>query len=282
MPFMKFLIMNGAGNRFAVFDARGRARFELTTERVQALAKPGSSTMGPKGADQVIVMRSPKAQDADVFMEIWNQKGGQVDACGNATRCIAWLVLEESQKDEVIVETKAGLLRCRRAGDMQIAVDMGPPRLEWDQVPLTEAMHTHHIDVKVGPIDNPVLSNPGAVSMGNPHCVFFVEDFKQARPDKVGPMIEFHPLFPEQANVGFARIDGPGKMRLKVWERGVGMTLACGTGACAAVVAAVRQKRTDRKVEVEVDGGTLLIEWRETDDHVIMTGPVELEQEAEV
>jgi len=278
--------MNGAGNRFAVFDARSkkseRQGFELTSERVVALAKPGSSTMGPKGADQVIVMRAPKAQGADVFMEIWNQKGGEVDACGNATRCIAWLVLKETGKDEVIVETKAGLLKCRPASEMQIAVDMGKPRLEWDQVPLAEAMHTHHIDVKIGPIDNPVLSNPGAVSMGNPHCVFFVEDFERARPDKVGPMIEFHPLFPEQANVGFARVDGSDKIRLKVWERGVGMTLACGTGACAAVVAAVRQKRTDRKVEVEVDGGTLMIEWREKDDHVIMTGPVELEQEAVV
>jgi len=227
-------------------------------------------------------MRAPKAQGADVFMEIWNQKGGEVDACGNATRCIAWLLLRETGQKEVIVETKAGLLKCRPAGEMQIAVDMGKPRLEWDQVPLAEAMHTHHIDVKIGPIDNPVLSNPGAVSMGNPHCVFFVEDFERARPDKVGPMIEFHPLFPEQANVGFARVDGSDKIRLKVWERGVGMTLACGTGACAAVVAAVRQKRTDRKVEVEVDGGTLMIEWREEDDHVIMTGPVELEQEAEL
>ncbi len=279
--------MNGAGNRFAVFDARERPRFELTPERVEAISKPGSSTMGPKGADQVIVMRTPKAQGADVFMEIWNQKGFEVDACGNATRCIAWLVLRESDKEEVIVETNDGLLRCRvpkgmEVGDMQVAVNMGPPKLEWDQVPLKEPMHTHHIDVKVGPIDNPVLSNPGAVSMGNPHCVFFVEDFERARPDKIGPMIEFHPLFPEQANIGFARVDAPDKMRLKVWERGVGMTLACGTGACAAVVAAVRQKRGSRKMEVEVDGGTLFIEWREADDHVIMTGPVELEQEAVV
>ena len=133
--------------------------------------------------------------------------------------------------------------------------------------------------MKVGPIDNPVLHNPGAVSMGNPHCVFFVEDFTTARPEQVGPMIEFHPLFPEQANVGFARVDGPDKIRLRVWERGVGMTLACGTGACAAVVAAVRQKRTDRQVTVEVDGGILEIDWREEDDHVIMTGPVELEME---
>ncbi|NNE58248.1 MAG: diaminopimelate epimerase [Hellea sp.] len=279
---MKFLIMNGAGNRFAVFDARNRAGFELTPERVEAIAMPGSATMGAKGADQVIIMRKAKSLGADVFMEIWNQKGFEVNACGNATRCIAWLVLRETGKDEVIVETNDGLLKCRLAGENLVAVNMGPPKLEWDEVPLKEAMHTHHIDVKVGPIDNPVLSNPGAVSMGNPHCVFFVEDFDRAKPDKVGPMIEFHPLFPQQVNVGFARIDAPDKIRLKVWERGVGMTLACGTGACAAVVAAVRQKRTDRKVEVEVDGGTLLIEWRETDDHVIMTGPIEREAEAAV
>ena len=156
---------------------------------------------------------------------------------------------------------------------------MGAPKLEWEQIPLTEVMHTHHVDVKVGPIDNPVLHNPGAVNMGNPHCVFFVDDFEKAKPEKVGPMIEFHPLFPEQANVGFAIVENKDKIRLKVWERGVGMTLACGTGACAAVVAAVRQKRSNRKVEVVVDGGVLLIEWRESDDHVIMTGPVKLESE---
>ena len=274
--------MNGAGNRFAVFDARQRDGFTLTEPQVVAMAKPGSAAMGAKGADQIIVMRAPKSLGADVFMEIWNQKGGQVDACGNATRCIAWLILRETDKDEIIVETNDGLLKCRAAGDMQIAVDMGEPKLEWDQVPLREPMHTHHIDVKVGPIDDPVLSNPGAVSMGNPHCVFFVEDFDRAKPEKVGPMIEFHPLFPRQANVGFARVDGPDKIRLKVWERGVGMTLACGTGACAAVVAAVRQKRTGRKVAVEVDGGRLMIEWREADGHVIMTGPVELEREGAV
>jgi diaminopimelate epimerase len=159
---------------------------------------------------------------------------------------------------------------------------MGAPKLEWDQIPLEEPMHTHHIDVKLGPIDNPVLHNPGAVSMGNPHCVFFVEDFTTAKPEQVGPMIEFHPLFPQQANVGFARVESKDKIRLKVWERGVGMTLACGTGACAAVVAAHRQKRTNRKVEVVVDGGVLNIEWRESDDHVIMTGPIELEKEGVV
>lgn len=286
MRAMRFLIMNGAGNRFAVFDARktsgGQNGFALSEDKVKAICKPGSSVMGEKGADQLIIIREAKSAGADAFMEIWNQKGFEVDACGNATRCIAWLYMRDEGVDSMVLETNAGLLLCAVAGENQVAVDMGPPKLEWKQIPLKEAMHTHHVDVKLGPIDNPVLHNPGAVNMGNPHCVFFVEDFETAKPDKVGPMIEFHPLFPEQVNVGFAKVEGKEKIRLKVWERGVGMTLACGTGACAAVVAAVRQKRTDRKVEVEVDGGTLFVEWREGDDHVIMTGPVELESEGSI
>ena len=276
---MRFLIMNGAGNRFAVFDARQNAGFSLSVEKVVEICKPGSSVMGELGADQLIVMRAPKTAEADVFMEIWNQKGFEVDACGNATRCIGWLAMTESGKDACTVQTNVGFLHCTLAGERQVAVDMGPPKLEWQQIPLQEVMHTHHIDVKIGPIDNPVLSNPGAVNMGNPHCVFFVDEFETAKPHLVGPMVEFHPLFPEQANIGFARIDGPDKLRLKVWERGVGMTLACGTGACAAVVAAVRQSRGSRRMTVEVDGGTLFIEWRLKDDHVIMTGPVELEMD---
>ena len=271
--------MNGAGNRFAVFDARHAPNFVIGEEKVKTICAPGSSVMGDKGADQLIIMRAPKSAGADVFMEIWNQQGFQVDACGNATRCIAWLHMRDTDTSSMVLETNDGLLLCAAAGDHQISVDMGPPKLDWQQIPLKEVMHTHHVDVKVGPIDDPILHNPGAVNMGNPHCVFFVDDFEKAKPDKVGPMIEYHPLFPEQANVGFAIIQSKDKIRLKVWERGVGMTLACGTGACAAVVAAVRQKRTDRKVEVEVDGGMLVIEWRESDDHVIMTGPVELESE---
>ena len=271
--------MNGAGNRFAVFDARGAEGFVLSDEKVRSICAQGSEVMGEKGADQLIVMRAPKAAGADVYMEIRNAQGGEVDACGNATRCIAWLYMRDENTDSMVLETNDGLLLCALAGENQVAVDMGPPKLDWDQIPLKEIMHTHHIDVKVGPIDDPVLHNPGAVNMGNPHCVFFVEGFEQAKPDKVGPMIEFHPLFPEQANVGFAQVKSKDKIRLKVWERGVGMTLACGTGACAAVVAAVRQKRTNRKVEVVADGGSLFIEWREEDDHVIMTGPVALESE---
>lgn len=279
---MNFLIMNGAGNRFAVFDARATPDFALSDEQVRAISEPGSAAMGPLGADQLIVLRQPRSPDADIFMEIRNQKGFEVDACGNATRCAAWLVMEETGKDDAVVQTNDALLRCTRTGPLSVAVDMGEPKLDWTQIPLKEPMHTHHIDVKLGPIDNPVLSNPGAVSMGNPHCVFFVEDFETVKPHLAGPMVEFHPLFPEQVNVGFARVDGPDKIRLKVWERGVGMTQACGTGACAAVVAAYRQKRAGHSVAVEVDGGTLHIEWRDGDNHVIMSGPVELEGQGQL
>ena len=282
MAGLPFLIMNGAGNRFGVFDARTQPDFALSDAQVAAMAKPDSAVMGPKGADQLIILRAPKSNSAHIFMEIRNQKGFEVDACGNATRCAAWLYMEEMGTDRCTVETNDGLLHCTRAGDLSVAVDMGPPKLDWAQIPLKEPMHTHHIDVKLGPIDAPTLSNPGAVSMGNPHCVFFVEDFETVKPHLAGPMVEFHPLFPEQANVGFAIVEAPNetgmdRIRLKVWERGVGMTLACGTGACAALVAAHRQHRAGRKAVVVVDGGELTIEWREADDHVIMTGPVELE-----
>ena len=276
---MRFLIMNGAGNRFGVFDARKAPGFTLSDAETIEIAKPGGKVMGEKGADQIVILRAPKSPEADIFMEIRNQKGFEVDACGNATRTTAWLYMRDAETDRCVVETNDGLLRCTRAGEFSIAVDMGPPKLEWQQIPLKEVMHTHHIDVKLGPIDNPILSNPGAVNMGNPHCVFFVDEFETVKPHLAGPMIEFHPLFPEQANIGFAKVETEDRIRLKVWERGVGMTLACGTGACAAVVAAHRQKRTGRNVTVESDGGTLHIHWRESDDHVIMTGPVELENE---
>ena len=152
--------MNGAGNRFAVFDARGVDGFSLSEEKIKSICAPGSSVMGEKGADQLIILRAPRAAGADVFMEIQNQQGFEVDACGNATRCIAWLYMRDEGVDSMVLETNDGLLLCAAAGGHQVAVDMGPPKLEWDQIPLKEVMHTHHIDVKLGPIDNPVLSNP--------------------------------------------------------------------------------------------------------------------------
>lgn len=273
--------MNGAGNRFGVFDARDKPDFQMTEQLAKSVAAV-DGPMGAKGADQIIIMRQPKSEQADIFMEIWNQAGFEVDACGNASRCIPWLVMQESGKEKITLETNAGLLYTERKGEFQVAVDMGKPRLEWAEIPLKEYMDTHVVDVKVGPIDDPILSRPGAVNMGNPHCVFFVDNAETIAADKIGPMIEFHPLFPEQANVGFAQIRGKDDIRLKVWERGAGLTQACGTGACAALVAAHRQGKTGRSARVEMDGGDLHIEWRESDDHVIKTGPVELEYEGQL
>ena len=279
---MKFYAMNGAGNRFAIFDARGTG-FTMTADMAKAVGAKGGP-LGELGCDQIIVMMDAPIDDgsADVFMDIWNNTGGHVDACGNATRCVGWLLMKERGDLKINIQTAAGLLKSSRASNLKVAVDMGEPRLEWDQIPLAEVMHTHHIDIKVGPIDAPVLSNPGAVSMGNPHCVFFVDDVMATDIERLGPMLEFHPLFPEQANIGFAQVIDKYHIRLRVWERGAGLTKACGTGACAAVVAGVRQSRLGRKVRVDVDGGELLIEWRERDGHVIMTGPVELEYEGEL
>jgi len=278
--------MNGAGNRFGIFDARTHPGFTMTPELAKATAAK-NGPMGDLGADQIIIMRQPKSNDADIFMEIWNADGGEVDACGNASRCIPWLVMVETGRKNITLETNAGLLKTTRISAFQVAVDMGEPLLAWDEIPLKEYMDTHVVDVKVGPIDAPILARPGAVSMGNPHCVFFVDNAENTAVDKIGPMIEFHPLFPQQCNVGFAEIleqneIGQDEIRLRVWERGVGITKACGTGACAALVAAHRQNRTGRKAHIIMDGGILHIEWRKNDNHVIMTGPVELEFESDL
>lgn len=274
-----FFIMNGIGNRFAIFDARQDPDFELSDEQVRTLATPGGVFIGEKGADQVIIMRQAHTSGGDTFMEIRNRRGFEVAACGNATRCVAWLYLRETGQTNMRLATQSGILDCEQSGPFNITVDMGIPKLDWQDIPLKEAMHTHHMDIKIGPIDAPVLYNPGAVNMGNPHCVFFVRDFNAFSPEKVGAMVEFHPLFPEQVNVSFARVEDRTHIRLKVWERGVGLTQACGTGACAAVVAAVRQKRTERQVQVRLDGGTLDIDWHESNGHVMMRGAVELEGE---
>ena len=215
--------MNGAGNRFGVFDARTNPSFAMSETLAKSIAAKGGP-MGALGADQIIIMRPPKTNGADVFMEIWNAAGFEVDACGNASRCIPWLVMEESGKDSIMLETNAGLLETKRISEFHVSVDMGAPKLEWDQIPLKEYMGTRVIDVKVGPIDDPILARPGAVNMGNPHCVFFVDDAETVAADKIGPMIEYHPLFPQQANIGFAQIISQSEIRLRVWERGVGLT----------------------------------------------------------
>jgi diaminopimelate epimerase len=262
-PFLK---MNGAGNDFVVVEARSLP-FAPEPAQVRAIA----SRAGPSGCDQLIAVE-PSGK-ADAFMRIWNADGGQVDACGNATRCVGWLLLEQNHADEASIETNAGLIAVERAGPLKVRVDMGEPGLDWWRIPLAEPVDTLSLDVTA----EPNLAQPGAVNMGNPHMVFFVADVEALPIDEIGPALEHHPLFPERANVGFAEIKSKDRMRLRVWERGAGLTRACGTGACAAVVAAARRGLTGRKVTVEMDGGELAIEWREADNHVLMTGPVALE-----
>jgi diaminopimelate epimerase len=196
-------------------------------------------------------------------------------ACANGSRCVGWLLLEEGRRDQATIETNAGMIGVERAGPLKVRVDMGPPRLDWLDIPLAAPMDTVSLDIEA----EPNLSLPGAVSMGNPHMVFFVTDVEALNLEEIGPKLEFHPLFPQQVNVGFAEIKARDRIRLRVWERGAGLTQACGTGACAALVAACRRGLVGRSATIEMDGGDLFIEWRESDGHVLMTGPVAFEFE---
>jgi diaminopimelate epimerase len=281
-PFVK---MNGAGNDFVVVNAL-EMPFAPTADQARAIADRKTG----EGCDQLIALEP--SNRADAFMRVWNADGGVVETCGNALRCVGWMLLQSTGKDEVSIDTLGGPTKAWRvpgrvgSGDPEgsttaarIKVDMGAPRLDWEQIPLDEAMDTRGIELQVGPIDAPVLHTPGAVSMGNPHVVFFMDH----TPDDgfvrgTGSLIEHHPRFPEGVNVGFARVLAPDRIRLRVWERGAGLTRACGTGACAALVAAARRGLTGRAATVEVDGGELRIEWDEATDHVFMTGPVEVER----
>lgn len=274
---MKFAKMNGLGNEIAVLDARERP-ITLNASAVEALATVGKGI----GFDQLMVLLPPKNPLADVYTEIWNSDGSKVAACGNGSRCVAWYVMREMNCENLVMETEAGLLGASIVGPNMISIDMGEPILDWEHIPMSERMDTMRIELQVGPIDDPILHGPGVVSMGNPHCVFFVQDADLAPVEAVGPMIEYHPLFPERTNVGFAEIVARDHIRLRVWERGAGLTKACGTGACAALVAAVRRRLCDRVAKVQVDGGMLQIEWRESDNHVIMTGAVALEAEGNI
>ena len=266
-PFLK---MNGLGNDFVVVEARSQP-FAPTVAETRAIA----DRVDGIGCDQLIAIEA--SPNADAFMRIWNADGGAVEQCGNAARCVGWLLMEATGRDSARLDTPAGLVTVERAGATAVTVDMGKPGLDWRDIPLEEAMDTRGIELQVGPIDAPVLHTPGCVSMGNPHVVFFVPDAAAAPVREVGPMIEHHHLFPERTNVGFAEVVGRDRIRLRVWERGVGETRACGTGACAALVAAHRRGLVDRKATIEALGGELIVEWRESDGHVLMTGPVAVE-----
>ena len=260
LPFTK---MHGLGNDFVVLDAR-RQRLEIGERQARAIADRRTGV----GCDQLIIVEPAVNAFADAFMRIRNADGGEVEACGNASRCVATMIMGEKQSRHAIIETVAGLLDAESADNGMVSVDMGRIRFDWRDIPLSKAMDTKHLDLEAGP-----LKDPAAVNIGNPHAVFFVDDAEAVPLDIYGPVIERNALFPEFANVEAAQIMSRDRIRLRVWERGVGITRACGTGACAALAAASRRGLTDRTAEVVLDGGTLRIEWLK-DDHILMTGPV--------
>ncbi|MEI8393143.1 MAG: diaminopimelate epimerase [Rhodospirillaceae bacterium] len=259
---ISFLKMHGLGNDFVVIDARNKP-LDLTVAKVRAIAERRTGI----GCDQLIVIERPRTAGTAAFMRIRNADGSEVSACGNASRCVAAVLMEEAGTNNIEIETKAGRLLASRCRDGRISVDMGPARLDWREIPLSTPADTHCLDITAGP-----LSGPVAVSMGNPHAVFFVESVEKIPLAELGPELETHPLFPERTNVEIVQVLAPDRLRMRVWERGAGITSACGTGACAALVAAVRRNLTGRRAAVVLDGGVLDIEWQE-DGHVLMTGP---------
>ncbi len=258
----RFLKMHGCGNDFVVMDERAHA-LGLTPTRAAAIADRRFGV----GCDQFIVME-PGTNGADVFMRIRNPDGSEAGACGNATRCVAHLVATETGRTDLIVRTISGDLPATILADGRVRVDMGAARLDWADIPLAGPMDTLHLDLARGGV-----ADPAAASMGNPHATFFVPDMAAIDIDRIGPSLEHDPIFPARANIGFVQVLTPERIRLRVWERGAGLTLACGSGACAALVNAHRRGLTARRAAVLVDGGELEIEWRE-DGHVLMTGPV--------
>ena len=258
-----FRKMQGLGNDFAVFDARNEP-VPLTAERARRVADRHFGI----GCDTVVLILPGSAQ-ADASLRFFNADGGEVGACGNATRCVARLLMDERGLARVQIESKGGSLLCSDAGDGLVRVDMGEPGLDWRDIPLAEPRDTSQFQF---PLENRTIT-ASAASMGNPHCIIFVGDAEHAPVANLGPLIETNRLFPERVNVEFAQVLDKNRIRMRVWERGVGITLACGTGAAATAVAAIRKGLTGRKVEVILDGGPLTLEWREADNHVLMTGP---------
>jgi diaminopimelate epimerase len=260
----RFLKMHGCGNDFVVFDERAGS-LALTPRRAAAIADRRIGV----GCDQFIVIEpAPADSNADAFMRIRNPDGAEAGACGNATRCVVHLLAQETGRRTQVIRTVAGNLASEALTDGRVCVDMGPARLDWPDIPLARPMDTLHLDLDLGPV-----ADPAAANMGNPHATFFVPDVTALPVVELGPRLEHDALFPERANIGFAQILAPDRIRLRVWERGAGLTLACGSGACAALVNAHRRGLTGRRATILVDGGELEIEWR-ADGHVLMTGPV--------
>jgi len=268
-----FAKMNGAGNEIIVADMRGRA------DRVTATAALALAADKATHFDQIMAIHDARTPGTGWFVEILNADGSSAQACGNGMRCVVQALAAETGQETFTFETVAGILNAREHADGRISVDMGVPRFGWQDIPLGEEFRdTRAIELQIGPIDAPVLHSPSVVSMGNPHAIFWVDrDVWSYDLDRFGPLLENHPMFPERANITIAQVTSPETMVIRTWERGAGLTLACGSASCAAVVAAARTGRTGRSVTLTAPSGTLLgVEWRD-DDHVVLTGPAEWE-----
>lgn len=265
--------MNGLGNEILVMDLRGSGHV-LTAKEARELAEDPDLRF-----DQLMALHAPKTAGTAAFVRIYNTDGSESGACGNGTRCIGWILAREQGQPKMAFETRAGLLDVVVESQDKITVDMGAPKFDWRDIPLRDEFRdTRMIELQIGPIDRPILHSPSVVNMGNPHAIFWVEDVHAYDLGKFGPLLENHPIFPERANISLAHVTARNAITLRTWERGAGLTKACGTAACAAAVCGARTKRTDRLVTVTVPGGPLVIDWH-ADGRVMMTGPVALEHE---
>lgn len=270
IPFAR---MNGLGNEILVADLRGSAS-RIAPEAARALAAEAATRF-----DQIMAIHDPVTPGTFAYVRIINSDGTEAGACGNGTRCVVQALSSETGQRDFVFETRAGLLEAFEREDGLLTVDMGRPRFDWRDIPLAEEFaDTRAIELQIGPIDAPVLHSPSVASMGNPHAIFWVKDDVWSYAlDRFGPILENHPIFPDRANISIARVTSDRSLDLRTWERGAGLTKACGSAACAAAVSAARTGRTGRSVAVTVPaGGELMIEWRD-DDHVLMTGPAEWE-----
>ena len=270
-----FIKMNGLGNEIVVVDMRRDA------SAISAVEARAAARLAGAPCDQLMTLHAPSTPGTDAYVRIYNSDGSESGACGNGMRCVAELLFRETGRRAIMLETKAGLLACwKDERPLVSTVDMGKPRFGWKEIPLAEEFHdTRAIELQVGPNDKPILHSPSVVSIGNPHAVFWVEDVDAYDLGRIGPLLENHPIFPDRANISLARVLSREHVVVRTWERGAGLTRACGSAACAVAVAAARLRQTGRKATVTLPGGDLLIEWREHDDHVLMTGPVAFEFE---
>jgi diaminopimelate epimerase len=268
-----FAKMNGIGNEIVVVDLRD-APGKVTSAEARAVA-------AHVPYDQLMVLQPPRLDGTEAFIRIYNNDGSEADACGNGMRCVARRLFEKTGHTTATFETAAGLLNCWRGPSADLyTVDMGAPKFSWQDIPLAEEFRdTRYIELQIGPIDAPILHSPSALSMGNPHAIFWVDDVYAYDLARFGPLLENHPIFPERANITLAQIVDRDHITIRTWERGAGLTKACGSAACASAVAAARLKRANRRVRIALPGGELDIEWRERDDHVLMTGTATFEYE---